>query len=74
MSNNDVLVTFASWEDRFRVGFDRDLEKVEAKTALVFYFGSYEERTRSNRQAINEECKKKRIRYIPSRTRNRQTC
>ena len=65
MNNNDILVTFASWEDRFRVGFDRDLEKVEAKKALVFHFGSYKDRTRINRQAISEVCRKKRIEFIP---------
>ena len=65
MNNNDVLVTFASWEDRFRIGFDRNLKKIEAKKALVFYFRSYVDRTRKNREAVNELCKKKSIEFIP---------
>ena len=41
MTTSDLLITFASWEDRFRIGFDYNLEKVGFRKALVFYFGSY---------------------------------
>ena len=45
MMKNDLLITFASWEDRFRLGFDRDLENGGFQKALVFYFDGFAERT-----------------------------
>ena len=65
MKNIDSLITFASWEDRFRIGFDRNLEKAGVRKALVFYFASYADRTEENRQMIDEACKAKNIKYIP---------
>ena len=61
---SNSLITFASWEDRFRIGFDRNLEKVCARKALVYYFRSYKERTRDNRDDIEKKCKAKKIEYI----------
>ena len=66
MNNSDLLVIFASWEDRFRIGFDRDLMKGQIKEALVFFFGSYAERTKENRHAAEELCKEKCIEYTPA--------
>lgn len=66
MNNNDLLIIFASWEDRFRIGFDRDLKKARIRKALVFYFGSYAARTKENRHAVEEVCKEKGIEYIPA--------
>lgn len=66
MKNNDLLIIFASWEDRFRIGFDRDLTKARINKALVFFFGSYAERTKENRHAVEEVCKEKCIEYIPA--------
>ena len=64
MKNSDSLITFASWEDRFRIGFDRNLKKVRARKALVFYFGSYADRTQANRQVVSEVCKSNSTKYI----------
>lgn len=66
MNKSNLLITFASWEDRFRIGFDRNLEmeKVEVRKTLVFYFGSYADRTEGNRQKVAKVCKEKRIEYI----------
>lgn len=66
MNNNDLLIIFASWEDRFRIGFERDLEKARIQRALVFFFGSYAERTQENRQAVEEVCEEKCIEYVPA--------
>lgn len=66
MKNNDLLIIFASWEDRFRIGFDRDLTKARIQRALVFFFGSYADRTQENRQAVEEVCREKGIEYIPA--------
>ena len=65
MKNSNILITFASWEDRFRIGFDRNLKKVGVRKALMFYFGSYADRTLANRQAVDEVCKEKSIELIP---------
>ena len=67
MKKSDLFITFASWEDRFSIGFERNLEKVGVRKALVFYFGSFADRTRANRQVVDEVCKEKSIEYIPVR-------
>lgn len=66
MKNIDLLITFASWEDRFRIGFNCNLEKVEVRKALVFYFQNqnYADLTQANRQRVKEACESKRIEYI----------
>lgn len=65
MKKYDLLITFASWEDRFRIGFDRNLNNAEVRKTLVFYFSSYEDSTKENRQMVEEICKAKSINYIP---------
>ena len=65
MKNSDLLITFASWEDRFRMGFDANLDTVGTRKALVFYFGSYANRTRKNRHVVSEACNATNIEYIP---------
>ena len=65
MKNSDLLITFASWEDRFSIGFDRNLEKIGVRRALVFYFSSYADRTQKNRKRVIKVCKEKSIKYIP---------
>ena len=66
MNNSDLLITFASWEDRFRLGFDRNLEmeKIGIRKSLVFYFGRYADRTEENRQKVAKVCEEKHIEYI----------
>lgn len=65
MKTSDLLITFASWEDRFRIGFERNLEKISLRKVLVFYFGSYANRTQANRDKVEKICKAKCIEYIP---------
>lgn len=65
MKNSNSLITFASWEDRFRIGFLRNLEKIGVQKTLVFYFSSYADRTKKNRERIDEACKAQHIEYIP---------
>lgn len=64
MKNSDSLITFASWEDRFRIGFKRNLKKAGFRKALVFYFDSYADRTQVNRQKVAKVCEAERIEYI----------
>ena len=65
MKNYDLLITFASWEDRFRFGFERNLDKAKFREALVFYFGSYAPRTQDNRKMVDGVCKTKKVRCTP---------
>ena len=64
MAKNDFLITFASWETRFRQGFDRDIENGGFQKALVFYFDSYKEWTQKNRDGVQGICVEKKIEYI----------
>ena len=61
MKSSELLITFASWEDRFRLGFNRNIETVRARRVLMFYFASYADRTRENRRSISIACKAKAI-------------
>lgn len=65
MKNNEALITFASWEDRFRLGPVRNLEKIKSRKVLAFYFSSYAERTKTNRALLEETCKSQDIEYVP---------
>lgn len=64
MKNSDSLITFASWEDRFRIGFKRNLKKAGVRKALVFYFDSYADRTQVNRQKVAKVCEAECIEYM----------
>ena len=64
MKNSDSLITFASWEDRFRIGFKRNLKKAGIRKSLVFYFDSYADRTQVNRQKVAKVCEAECIEYI----------
>ena len=64
MKNSDLIITFASWEDRFHIGFNRNIKKARVRKALVFYFGSYADRTQANRQIIGDVCKKDNVEHI----------
>ena len=61
MKNCDLLITFASWEDRFRLGFERNLERTKFGDVLAFYFGSYASRTQDNRKIVDGICKTNKI-------------
>ena len=54
--NSRLLISFASWEDRFRLGFDKNLRRFRLNRALVFYFSSYADRTQPNRSAVAKMC------------------
>ena len=64
MMSDDLLIAFASWEDRFKLGFDRDVEKDKTRKVLIFHFASYEKWTQENRGAVKTKCEKNRIEYI----------
>ena len=65
MMNETLLIAFASWEDRFRIGFGCSSKDYRIDRALVFYFDAYAERSSRNMSAINAICVKKDIIYLP---------
>ena len=52
--SDDLLITFASWEDRFWLGSSRNLENIGVRKVLVLYFDSYSDRTKKNRYAVEK--------------------
>ena len=57
-TNECLLITFASWEDRFKLGFRRDLDCAGVGRALVLYFENYADRTQRNRDDVESACRR----------------
>ncbi len=57
----NLLITVASWEDRFRLGIARLLGDGVYTKVLMFYFSEYAEWTTENRAIVAEACKAKSI-------------
>jgi hypothetical protein len=56
MSNPPILVTFASWEERFREGARRLISERGPYKALMYYLDAYSEWTDENRQLFVDVC------------------
>ena len=54
MSEIETIVVIASWEPRFRLGLERLLNETGATNVLMYYFEEYQERTLSEREAIQQ--------------------
>lgn len=57
MCDCPLLVTFASWEQRFLDGFKRDLDAWHPAKSMMYYLDGYAEMSAPNRQAVAEICK-----------------
>lgn len=57
-----VLVLFASWEERCRLGFDVDLSEFEADELVVFFFRQYASVTEDSRRYMDRECEARKVR------------
>ena len=64
MKKNDLLICFASWEDRFALGFERNVRSSPFRKTLVFYFKEYSERTDVGRRTVSEICTQEEIDYM----------
>jgi len=64
MMNETLLITFASWEDRSKTGFDCNSKNCRVSRALVFYFDAYAERSSRNISVVRAICMKKNIDYL----------
>lgn len=52
----DLLITVASWEDRFRLGLNRVIAEHGAAQVLMYYYAEYAERTAQNRDYARSVC------------------
>lgn len=55
-TNRDVLVTVASWEDRFLDGFKRVLETVRTESVIMCHSDRYSEWTKAQRAEVANLC------------------
>jgi hypothetical protein len=56
-TNRDVLVTVASWEDRFLEGFKRVLEAVRTESVIMCHSDRYSEWTQTQRAEVANLCR-----------------
>lgn len=57
MTNAPILITFASWEDRFREGSRRLLQEYTPQKVLMYFFDGYAKVSRENREEVTALCK-----------------
>lgn len=66
MKRDSLLISFASWEDRFPLGFNQNLKNGGdggVGKVLIFYFDSYAKRTEENRHKVKKMCEDRGIGY-----------
>lgn len=56
-TNRDVLVTVASWEERFLEGFKRVLDAVRTESVIMCYSDRYSEWTQTQRAEVADLCR-----------------
>lgn len=57
----DLLITMASWEERFLLGFKRNADKYSFKRCIMYYYEDYAERTKENRSKMKKTCDEQNI-------------
>jgi hypothetical protein len=63
MRDDTLLLSFSSWEDRFRLGFSKELETPHVAKALVLSFSDQIDRTQANRAVAATVCKQHDVTY-----------
>lgn len=56
MNPTEIVITVASWEDRFRLGMERLLDEVKPSKVLMFYFDEFAHRSQGNRAHVSAMC------------------
>ncbi|HUT93682.1 MAG TPA: hypothetical protein VMY37_29735 [Thermoguttaceae bacterium] len=56
MNQNDILITFASWEERFTLGFEKNLAIYRPRQVLLYYLDRYTDWTEAAREAAAAAC------------------
>lgn len=65
MKTVNSIITFASWEDRFYLGMEKNIEAYSPEKVIMFFYREYENSTNNNRQKIDKICKSKQIELKP---------
>lgn len=58
---SNVIITVASWEERFLLGMGQLIETIKPSRILMFHYKEYADWSSGNRKHISELCKKKDI-------------
>lgn len=53
---NKILISVASWEDRFMAGFTESVKEWQPDSVILFYYKGYEDRTLNHRTNAKEIC------------------
>ncbi len=61
---SDVIVTVASWEHRFILGFDDLIKKTRSKYVLMFIYTEYYDWSKKNIEAATELCRNNNIKLV----------
>lgn len=69
MTRDGIVVVFAGWEERFLKGLERDLEDQRLGTVIMYWYDEYGKRTAENRKAIEDLCKDRGVRLVPTHLR-----
>lgn len=64
MNNSTALFACASWEDRFRLGIERDIDAFQPRTVVIYFFQEFESWTADNREYVSQYCVAKGIRIL----------
>lgn len=64
MTKTDCIITVASWEDRFRIGFEKLIEEVCPSSIIMYFYSEYESWSKENRERAKELCNKKGINVL----------
>ncbi len=59
--HSDIVITVASWEERFLKGMERLIEAIKPSKVLMFHFKEYAEWSKDNRKDISHFCKEESI-------------
>jgi hypothetical protein len=63
-TSKDIVVTVASWENRFLSGFTRILENAEVEAAIVLFSDRYAEWTAKARTEVERLCEKRGVKSL----------
>lgn len=64
MSEIRIVLTCASWEDRFRLGFERNLTAEHADRAIVYFYDKFASWTQANRDTVKALCAAKQVEFF----------
>jgi hypothetical protein len=64
-----LIITFASWEQRFLEGFKRDLDACHPTRAIMYYLDGFAKMTAPNRAEVAVVCKARGVALIDARLR-----